>query len=51
MYYSMKTAEPNSMKQIDQGEAIKITPKNSRLKIRGLNSSTPEIAIKKTDEP
>ena len=31
--------------------AIKITPENSRLKIRGLNSSTPEIAIKKSDEP
>ena len=31
--------------------AIKFTPENSRLKIRGLNSSTPEIAIKKSDEP
>lgn len=51
MYYSMKTDEPNNMKQIDQGEAIKITPEESRLKIRGLNSSTPEIAIKKSDEP
>ena len=36
MYYSMKTDEPNSMKQIDQGgdqnHAWKFTPENSRFK-------------------